>query len=199
MRIPFSRAFSLVELLVVMAIIVLLLTLAGPSLSTVLTGSNLARSGQTVGDYLTLAHQEAIAKNRDVYLRLYKTPALVGGQPSWNALQIFRVDSDGVTTATNPVTRVIRLADNTIVAEGTLSPLLSRMDSVSDLKYGPKDAAEGRQLHFRANGEVSGPAVTSDYLTVLNARDESNSDPSNYYTVQINSITGKVTTYRPNL
>ncbi len=67
-----SRAFSLVELLVVTAVIVVLMAVAVPALNSVLAGSGVSRAGQMISDAFVLARQEAVSKNRDVYVRFFK-------------------------------------------------------------------------------------------------------------------------------
>ncbi len=59
-----SRAFSLVELLLVMAIIGILLVLTVPSLTNVSRSMSLSRSGQSLADAIVLAQQQATTLNR---------------------------------------------------------------------------------------------------------------------------------------
>lgn len=66
------RAFTLVELLVVMAIIVIMASLIVPSLRGLLDGFNLTGSADNVISTLTLARQTAMARNLPVEVRIYQ-------------------------------------------------------------------------------------------------------------------------------
>ena len=67
-----SRAFSLVELLVVMAVIAIVAGFAVPAVTTMLKGSQLTQGSQMVVDQIALARQTALSRNRSVEVRFYK-------------------------------------------------------------------------------------------------------------------------------
>ena len=67
-----SRAFSLVELLVVIAVIAIVAGYAVPAVTTMLKGSQLTQGSQMVVDQIALARQTALSRNRSVEVRFYK-------------------------------------------------------------------------------------------------------------------------------
>lgn len=208
-----APSFSLVELLVVVAIMAMLLVVSLPSFQTITMGSNLSRGGQMVGDLIAQAHQEAVAKNREVRVCFYHFST--GQTPGWRAMQVFRIDpSSTSSTTTNAVTRLLTLPDGVIIAgsnppqsDDTLSPLLNADLTSTDVPnvrlpgVGTSDGAVG--FRFKASGSAY---VSFDsqhnFLTLQNIHDAKNSQnsgvtPANYYAVQIDPVVGKITIYRP--
>ncbi|MBE7158365.1 MAG: Verru_Chthon cassette protein D [Rhodospirillales bacterium] len=78
------RAFTLVELLVVMAIIVVLMSLAMPALRGMLGGYNLTASSDNLAAQFSLARQTALGRNLPVELRIYNTGT--DSAPVWNSV-----------------------------------------------------------------------------------------------------------------
>jgi len=169
-----------VELLLVMAILTILAALVAPSLSSVFRGSNLNRAGQMLGDQFALARQEAVTRNRDVIIQF--SFITNGATTGWSGIQILRVEySSGGVTTNVPVSRRLLLPEGVIIAtNGNLSPLLS-----------------SSTFRFRANGVLESTiTATNNYVTLINAAD-SGKPLANYYTVQINPMTGKSKVFRP--
>lgn len=189
-------AFSLVELLVVMAVIVVLMAVAVPALNSVLAGSGVGRAGQMISDAFVLARQEAVSKNRDVYVRFLKFADGADATPRWRAVQIWSKDPAPNGKALG---KLMKFPEGVYISTGTtLSPLLENATdkgSQTLATYGTVDYAAFR---FRATGQIDGSMAGSNWVTVQSATDTS-SPPQNYYTLQINPITGKVLTYRPTL
>ena len=67
-----SRAFTLVELLVVMAILGLVSVFLAPALKGTLDGINLTGAAETVSGQLSVARQTAISRSLPVEVRLYQ-------------------------------------------------------------------------------------------------------------------------------
>lgn len=184
------KAFTLLELLVVMAIVILLASMAVPAFNSITVGSNLNRAGQIVGDQIALARQEAVTKNREVQVRFYD----VATNQSWRGIQIWRVEQTGTGTNNIAVNRMITLPDGIVINSTTnLSPLLTADGSLS----GASNVPPYRGFRFRANGATdSSVTAANGYLTLQQANAQGN-PPKNYYTVQINPMTGKVIAFRP--
>jgi len=183
--------FTLVELLLVIGIMVLLLSVVVPSVSQVGDAYNLAKEGQAMNDRITLARQLAMSKNCDVELRFYasKTPE---GMTTWST-QLWQFNSASGTykeiSAKSPVSHSIVVVDN-----DALSPLLSKLKSGAN----PDKASEvWNALRFRPNGRTAATLDNSNnFITLQLRRDEGNAK-ANYYTLQINQLSGQVKTYRP--
>ncbi|HRJ70574.1 MAG TPA: Verru_Chthon cassette protein D [Terrimicrobiaceae bacterium] len=177
--------FSLIELLTVIAILAVLMVFALPAVNSIGGASALTRQGQALNDQFLLARQLAASRNREVELRLLFETGGSGGT-NW-ASQLWEI-KPGIST--NSASRKIRFPDNLLINPG-LSPILTGMTPVS--QGGEKWYA----FRFRSNGRLAGQlSGTNNYLTIQ-LRTDSPGSPRNYFTLQINPITGLVSTYRP--
>ena len=176
-----SSGFSLLEMLVVMAIAVILLALVVPPVGQVADGYLLTRQGQILSDQLVLARQRATARNRDVEVRLLRE------DDRW-VLQIWELDpAAGTASAVNR--RMPLDAQLTIHPE--LSPLLNELPSDS------LDGQSWKSLRFRPNGRLALPlTMENNYLTLYLRRDQG-APPQNYFTLQIHPLSGHISVYRP--
>ncbi len=193
------RGFTLVEMLVVVAIVSLLAAMTIPAVNTVLNGTNINRAGELVGDQIRIARQEAVTKNREVDVRFYH---LVNGSTTgWTGLQVWRVEQTATGASYVAVGKVITLPAGIIISDPdstSLSPLLnadasmtgtSTVTSFGNVAY--------RGFSFRADGSPESVVSDSDNFLTLQGVKAAGSPPANYYTIQINSVTGKVIVYRP--
>lgn len=185
-----AAAFSLLELLVVIALLGLLAVLAAPAMNAIGGGGVVTREGQLLNDQITLARQMAVSRNRETELRLIEYSG--SGGDHW-AIQIWD------PAAAKPLNRLTRLADNAVInPSSSLSPLLGHLES-SNAVFGPlgNSPRSYRAIRFRPNGRIKGNfPVREDYLTVQ-LRRESPDQPVNYFTLQIQSLTGRISVYRP--
>lgn len=207
------KAFTLVELLAVMAIIVLVMAFAVPAMSTALGGSQLTQGSQMVNDQLTYARQLALSKTHSVEVRFYQyadpqTPGETVGIPAtgkYRALQIFDIQTSGTVT---PLGNVQLVPQSIIIDSGTtLSSLLASTQqktwTVSDPQVKlPRAGANYncRAFRFLPGGSTNlTPPPTQWFLTLhgINSGDAMTSPPPNYYTIQLNAINGHLQTYRP--
>jgi uncharacterized protein (TIGR02596 family) len=115
-------SFTLVELLVVMAIVAILIALAVPSITSLFEGDGLSTGAQQVADQVNLARQLSSSKNVTVELRVFKMAGTnasysSGGFTSgYTALQMGTNDSTGQWQA---VSRLYRLPQNIVISEKT--------------------------------------------------------------------------------
>lgn len=103
-----SKAFTLVELLMVMAIICLMLVAIGPSLSS-LSSSSYANSISQIAQAFDLARQHAMAKNTYVWVGLYNGNA--GSAGPYVALCV--VESKTGTDLLDPTPNAVQLPSGT--------------------------------------------------------------------------------------
>ena len=231
-----TRAFSLVELLVVVAVIAIIAGFAVPAVTTMIRGSQLSQGSQMVLDQMALARQTALARNRSVDVLFYKfadpeTPGETADKPEtgfFRAIQIFEILENGGALPLGPIQR---LPVNVIMNEKGLSTLLNKGERprvIKPLDSDPEmpDTVAKKNYHYTAlryqpdgstdlpatgasGGEGSG-AVKGDpwYLTLhgTNAAKgtgqtdgETSTLPDNYFTLQIDPITGTTRSYRPNV
>jgi len=198
-----ARGFSLVELLVVVAIIAILGSLAMAGLGNVTRSANLVNAAQRVGDQLTLARQAAVTRNLPVEVRFYEVPdwdAAPGDAAQyWRAVQTFVRDG---TTAT-PLARPVLLPARVAINDGR-SPLWDRMTNTGTAALPGFGSRSYRAITFRPNAMVDGfdgdnfnPAQAYLVLHHENEAGDGDALPANFAVVQLNPLTGKVTVLRP--
>src|SRR5471032_1970978 len=124
-----GAGFSLIELLVVLAIIAIVSAFAIPGIMGALQSSSLTSAGDEVSAMLSLARQHAMARNRQVEVRWYQFadpsfPGEVAGTPStghFRAVQAFEINESGTAVE---FTKMQRLPTGIIMDAGaTLSSL----------------------------------------------------------------------------
>ena len=164
-------AFSLIELLVVIAIIGLLAALLVPAIGSLGSASSLTGQGQILSDQIILARQMATSRNRDIEVRLTQVNS------NWS-VQLWQREPAG--NVTNAVGRRLAFAEN-ITFDPDRSPLITNAQSTNTLL-------------FRPNGRLAGQLDNSNNFFTLRPRQ---GNQTNYFTLQINPVTGRVSTYRP--
>ena len=195
-------AFSLIELLVVMAIIALLMALSAPVLNSVLLGTQLARSGQLVHDQLALAAQLSLSHNVPVEVRLYRYTEPNAPEPREGtaAIQLFEIQDDGSAVPASPV-RFLPEAFFIYDQEtySNISGLLPLQDGEIPI---PRVGTNYhyRRFFFRPDGTTDLTEYDfmgkPPYLTVAR-RTVGTEVPANYYTIQIQPETGHLNVLRP--
>lgn len=193
------QAFSLVELLVVIALVGLLAVLAVPALNSVMRGSNINIAGQTIIDELALARQDAVSRNRDVMVRFYYMTN--SSSPGWRAMRRWYIEQGTNGPVTNSVGRLIKIPEGIIIASNNnLSPLITAMtNSVSTgtesiAGYG---SASYVGFRFRANGSLDNTVTAANGYLTIKAANDTDETPKNYFTIQLNPLTGKALIFRP--
>jgi uncharacterized protein (TIGR02596 family) len=191
-----SRAFSLVELLVVMAILAVLASLGMVAFQSTSQGNALARTGQDVADTIVMARQQAMARNRRVEIRFLKLPA-PGGATAFRAVQAWSVRDDQGTL--EPLTRVSLFPNGVMVAEtAQLSPLLQSPPASQGRQTYGGQTRDYSAFTILANGALEGAtSEEASFLTLINERHAAQSEPANFSAIAVNPITGETTLFRP--
>lgn len=205
------RGFSLVELLIVVALIIVLASLSVPAFSSINRASALTASNQAVAGLLEQARQTAVTRNRPVEVRWYCYKA--GTDPeAYRALQLFIVESGpGGVPVTNPLSRAIKLSSPVIIA--TNSRISSLMDDSKLPTAGrekspdasaPKLPETGlnykyRSFHFKANGGTDLSATDQWFITLQSQNDQpaANGAAANFATIQLDPQNGRTRVFRP--
>ena len=199
-----ATAFSLVELLVVVAIMGLLMALVLPSLQFALKANAISGGGQLVADQLIFARQEAITKNGDVEIRLYKFDDPNDASPGevMRALQAFRIKENGNR---EPLGRMVRLPAGAVIStNAAMSGVFGQANFQTPGPQDPNLAGVGKNYSwlgflFHADGAMSLPqdsSRTNNFLTIVGSSDPA-AMPANYYSIMIESRNGRIKTYRP--
>jgi len=199
----YPAGFSLVELLVVVAIIGMLAALAMGGLSNTVRSSKLTNTAQRVADQINVARQVAAARNLPVEVRFYKLPDF--GQSTgailYRGLQSFVTDG---LTFTSPVSRPFLFPERVAIRED--SPLLTKIATITSTNFGIYNNVNYNAFIIKPNGIIdSGTSSTitnQNYVTLQNwekggSLSSSVARPANYAVVMIDPVTGKVTILRP--
>lgn len=209
------HAFSLGELLGVMAICAILAALAVPAFQQIGTSSTLNAAGQSVVDVFTLARQIALTRNRPVEVRIYKLPAPeqpTGTPTQYRALQILLNNAGQLSPFAKPVylSAPIVLSDNVKTSSllpaptDPILPELTPLDGDPALPVVEKNYRY-RKFQFQSDGSTDLPPSSSTadpawFLSLHATREPVKATtglPANFITVQLDPQTGGTKVYRP--
>ena len=203
--------FSLLELLVVMAIMGIMLYQTVPAISSLQESNNLTFAGQSVIDTFAVARQYAASRNQSVSIRFITSSASTTlGYKGYDVVQIWKTDP--VTLLPVASERMIRFPTGIeISSDATLSPLVAAGGGglVGTSSNMPAGSIAGSYVQFsvRPDGNIvvsnppTGEAAARQpryFLTLLPPRyDSSSALPKNYITVQVNPDTANTSVFRP--
>jgi uncharacterized protein (TIGR02596 family) len=222
------RGFSLIELLVVCAIIAVIVGFTIPAATTLIKGSQLTQAAQIVSDQIGLARQLALSKNRSVEVRFYRfgdkeTPGESSDNPEngkYRAFQCFEITESGAAV---PLTKLQRLPSAVIMNRAELSSLLDeknrtpkdaqKVPGAPELPRDVKLAYRYQAFRFLQDGSTDLPALdpgsndAKTWFLTLHSIDLPDTlselkDPKggtiNFFTLQIDPVSGAIRSYRPS-
>lgn len=217
------RGFTLVEVLVVLALIAMLLFFTVPGLRDVLRGNKLtATADQLIGD-LTLARQTAVKESVPIEFRFYRYFDPQAREERFAAYQCFRLVQDLNNPSKYTEKRIAKpvfekvkpIAAGVVVLDSEQwSPLLKgpgqdldKRERVKGLVPGEMDT-EARYISFiiTAEGETNldRSGAKQWFFTLVNeseyqaAPDPAALRPKNFITLQLDPFTANVRRYQPN-
>lgn len=189
------QAFTLLEMLVVVTIIVLLLAFSTPALMRTMQSSRLASVGDTLMGSISEAQQVASAQGVPVELRFFShaNPEFVGTEPLFYSYQLFKItltnDAAGGANAVQetlvPVGNLVRFPSGIAVASAPeLSGALSG-DGLPDTKdgstpgYSGVEGATYKGLRFMTDGSCRAVGTTTNGFAQL----EYKTLPTSFFTI----------------
>jgi len=222
-----SRAFSLIEMMVVLTVVAILMAFAAPNLFSLISSSTLSGEGTVIQNQMTLAQQTAISKSADVEVRFFKFADEASAQldEAFRAFQLYQYQPDGDMV---PISEFFRIRPPVAIHEelstlvqastgysaeeaklGFSSPRYESGDTDNpvpitrtDTEVAPYVAFRFRpdgstDLPYRAQGSGVGRNDTW-YLTLVQGEEALQSQsPDNYTCLQVNPYNGKISVFRP--
>lgn len=194
-------AFTLVELLVVVSIIIVMLAISGPAFRGLSNSQSLTAGADQLAGQLNLARQTAIGQNSAVWVNFYsfddpETSVSTEGIRKFITTQGI---SRGVQTAAG---KLQSLPDGIMVIPPQSSYNADALTSLPTLEAGNNNLPD-----IPSNYQVTGFAFMPDgstslsndrqwHMTVVRERDKGE-PPPNFATVNIEPATGQIKVYRP--
>ncbi|MDR1304818.1 MAG: Verru_Chthon cassette protein D [Verrucomicrobiales bacterium] len=187
-----ATAFTLVELIVVVAIMVSLLAIGVPAITSGTQRMAMERAGLQVADAVILARENAMAKNRRVEIRFIKTSTRQGAR-ILRIIQPWIAKDD--TGAMIPLNRPTRLPDATAISEtNTLSPLLNIPNLVNGTMNVLGEECSYTAITYLADGTLEGLNSPQDaFFTIVPVRKiTAATAPGNFRSIYVNLATGEI-------
>jgi len=195
-RLHGTASFTLVEMILVMALIGTLMTVAMPAFSKMISGNLLTTAGQTVRNKVDIAHQAAIAKNNPMEVRFYKKD----GSKYYTGVGI----AEPRVSTTNLIDKITDLPNGVVILEDdSYSQLLAgtNLFSTNATWNNGRTKGEYKWFTFKADGSTSIDLTTrQSYFTLVLERQliESKGElPPNFITISVDPFTGRTILRRP--
>lgn len=221
-----SAAFTLIEMLVVVTIIVLLLAFSTPALMRTMQATRVTSAGDALMGAISEAQQIAFAQNVPVEMRFFKYPDGLDTEMNFRSYQVFKItqqfEGDGsIDENPVPIGNVVRMTENVIIVpDASLSPILAPSSGDmqdtrqgSNIGYSGVTDARYNALRFMPDGTCRSVGVTTagmaaltfnslpqSFLTIASESGQpitADNLPKNFYTIQIDPFTGKARNYKP--
>ena len=204
-----QRAFTLIEMIVVITIVLILVSVLAPVATNIQTSTRLTSTGQLIEAQLNLARTSALARNRVVEVRFYKLPVQDNtASVEYCAMQLYVRDEQNASTQ---AMTALQQFPSPMVLESNLEPFAPLLvDSTSSVKGQATVPAYGSTLWnyvgfaYKTDGSTdlaltASPGANTWFCMARVLRDvpASGQPPKNYYIVQVDPVTGRATSFRP--
>ena len=191
-----QRAFSLVELLMVIAIILLLAVFTLPSIRGISGGINLTGSGEEIVSMVNLARQRASTFNREVALRFFRTDS----SAPFTAYQLWEQQNSADPASWVGLDNFQRLPAGIVVSgKAAFSPILNVASFQGQVMMSGSNMLYSDVL-FLPSGSIAAQTEVAFTLVMEHAPTTGGivpGLPSNFATISIEPINARPVIYRP--
>lgn len=206
-----QRAFSLVELLVVVAIFVLLMTISGPSFSNFGKSQGVSEAAYQIAAAIDHSRNEAIARNAYVWLAI-EDEVEAGTRQLRVGSALVKDGNPSNTSADNFVPLLKPFAIQRVGLASSQTDVLSGAEELAShtggakFKFGKADFKKGCSILFSPTGEVAlnAPQSGEEFrftelvaLGIQSARGTQTLDEKNFADIGIEGSTGTPQIFRP--
>jgi len=211
-----ARAFTLIELLSVMAVVSMLAVATVPALRGTLDGINISGAAGVAEAEILLARQTAISRNLPVEVRFYKHDDGTG--EAWRVMAVVIPASLSGAAADEWITSGKVLPGNIVIEDSQdYSTVLEKATPVTAEKIAPWSSQESSSAPkllqgksfvgflFNPDGSTNLPSKDSSdvpqpwCLTLKNPQSQpmANAPAANYVSIVLDSLTGRTMAYQP--
>lgn len=194
------RAFTLVEMLVVITVISLLLALTGVGLGNSISEMQLSATARELNGTFNYAALLARKENRPIQVRFYKYSTPESSTASFRSYQLLALKGiDGGQPEVESLSEVYNLPSGVMMSP---SVQYNTLAGLPEAEQGPKDPDIGHTYTYvtfeiRPNGLTTLPKETPPVITLLlEAQYKSATDlPPNYRSVVMNPVNARARVY----
>ena len=196
-----SAGFTLIEILVVVAIISMLLVISGMGIGSSISSMQLSAAANGLGGTLNHAALLARRENRPVQVRFYKFGTVDRPAPQYRAYQLAMLEGinpDG-TARIQLLSEVFQLPAGVIMVtepeHNSIAGLNEQAPNPSDPSFGPSYTYTSYEI--RPDGLTTLPKSVPNVITLVQESQklESSGLPANYRSLVLNSLNARVKVY----
>lgn len=191
-------AFTLVEILVVVAIVALVMAFAVPSVGDIVRAGYLSNAASGLVSTLAQARQSAIVQNRNVEVRFYRFSHPTTGRNEFQAIQSFMA-TDDAAGGWKAFSRVQMLPEAVILDQRS-SLIQARLGEARSGSTPLRNVTSYDYVHFtfRPDGSTNlGGGIGQWYLLLRSIRDQEEGSPlpRDFFVVDVAPRWGQVRLY----
>jgi uncharacterized protein (TIGR02596 family) len=190
---------TLVEMLLVIAIVALLVALVTPAINGIASSNNLASAEQLILGEINLGRQAALTQSLPVEVRFYNFTGPAGDPAAFRAMQIYQIQADGTYTPLDKVQKLptgIIMLDNGSNLYSTLlqSPTAAQ---ATDPTIPGVSSYKIARFSFEPDGSTRLNITQSWHLTIAKWTGNSGTISPNFATIQVDPLNGTTRLFRP--